>query len=775
MTGRRRLVLALSFALLGLFAVVLGSSINLRTDLSFVFPRSPTPETELLADRLQRGPASGVILLGLSGAAPATLAGTADELAEILIASGRFRFVSFGRFDPSGPEFEFLFDNRYLLNPAVSAQDFHETALRRELERRLQALATSAGMAGKDLLPADPTGRLPAIAAAWSGGSGQARGAGLWMSRDQTTALMMLHSKVPAFDLAAQETTLAFLRATFDGLNRDGRLRLDLAGPSVFATATSRLIRKDILVLTLSSTALVIALLFVAFRSVPLLLALVLPLGFGVCAGTAVVQLVFGQVHGITLGFGGTLIGVAVDYPIHLISHATEQRQARPAIEKIWRTLRLGVLTTVAAFLPFTLSSFPGLSQLGLFTIAGLLAAVLTTRWLLPIVLPPAPADLSSALWDRLRSVAGRAARLRLPLLAAALVAAIYLGTRDATIWETDLRNLSPTPAAARDLDRRLRQDLGAADVRYLLAVRGATPDAVLQAEEALAGDLAALVSAGVASGFDSAARYLPSLGVQQERRQALPDRAALRAAIERASDGLPFREGTFEPFLHGVEQAKAGAPLTMQSLRDAGLAWRLEPLIFQQGGDWVGLVVPRGVTDPGGLRDFVDRRQNQALTYLDLKEGSESLVADFRREALEWLAVGAATAVVLLFLGLRSVRRAFAVITPIALAILLTATILSLSGIAFSLFHLLAMLLVAGVGLDYALFFERHMADRGDGQRTLRANCLCAATSVSVFNILAFSDIPVLHGIGVTVAVGVALSLFFAFVFTVSGAVGEP
>ena len=179
--------------------------------------------------------------------------------------------------------------------------------------------------------------------------------------------------------------------------------------------------------------------------------------------------------------------------------------------------------------------------------------------------------------------------------------------------------------------------------------------------------------SAGVVGGFDSASHYLPSLQAQQERRQALPDRARLRAALEQASKGLPFREGTFEPFLEGVERAKSGPPLTLEKLRDAGLAWRLEPLVFQQDGDWVGLIVPRGVTNPGPLRDFVAERQGESLSYLDLKEGSERLVADFRREALGWLAVGAAIAVVMLFLGLRSARRILRVMTPVALAVLLT------------------------------------------------------------------------------------------------------
>jgi predicted exporter len=127
-----------------------------------------------------------------------------------------------------------------------------------------------------------------------------------------------------------------------------------------------------------------------------------------------------------------------------------------------------------------------------------------------------------------------------------------------------------------------------------------------------------------------------------------------------------------------------------------------------------------------------------------------------------------------ILWIGLRSFARMIWVAAPVGMSLLLTLAVLMLFGISLSIFHLLSLLLVVGVGLDYALFFERYARDPVSRTRTLRANVFCAATSVSVFTILAFSQIPVLHGIGTTVAVGAAFSLLLAFVFSEGGGGAE-
>ncbi len=94
--------------------------------------------------------------------------------------------------------------------------------------------------------------------------------------------------------------------------------------------------------------------------------------------------------HGITLGFGITLIGESVDYSIYFL---VQSRQAQGGAARSWQqlwwpTIRLGMLTSVCGFASLLPSGFPGLKQLGLYSISGLIAAALVTRYVLPALVP---------------------------------------------------------------------------------------------------------------------------------------------------------------------------------------------------------------------------------------------------------------------------------------------------------------------------------------------------------------------------------------------------
>ena len=101
----------------------------------------------------------------------------------------------------------------------------------------------------------------------------------------------------------------------------------------------------------------------------------------------AAVALGFPAVHGLTLGFGVTLIGEAVDYSIYLFVQGTSHAGGDWR-HSVWPTIRLGALTSIAGFAALLPSNFQGLAQLGLYSVAGLTAAALTTRYVLPAWLP---------------------------------------------------------------------------------------------------------------------------------------------------------------------------------------------------------------------------------------------------------------------------------------------------------------------------------------------------------------------------------------------------
>jgi predicted exporter len=144
-------------------------------------------------------------------------------------------------------------------------------------------------------------------------------------------------------------------------------------------------------------------------------------------------------------------------------------------------------------------------------------------------------------------------------------------------------------------------------------------------------------------------------------------------------------------------------------------------------------------------------------VPLLDLKAESERLLASYRHEALRLCAVAGTAIVLVLALGLRQAGAVVHVILPVVLALVIAAAALQLAGQRLTVFHLIAMLLVMGIGLNYALFF-----DHPESRSTLFALLMTCATTLLASGTLAFSANPVLQAIGVTVTVG-AVAAFVA------------
>jgi predicted exporter len=147
----------------------------------------------------------------------------------------------------------------------------------------------------------------------------------------------------------------------------------------------------------------------------------------------------------------------------------------------------------------------------------------------------------------------------------------------------------------------------------------------------------------------------------------------------------------------------------------------------------------------------------------VDLSQISSQMVEGYRHEALHQAGWGATFILLLLIVGLKSPRRAWYVAAPIAAALVLSMTILVASGQHLGVFHLVALLLVLGIGLNYALFFERPPVDAAERARTQLSLVVCSISTIATFGFLSLSATPVLHAIGSTVALGALLSLILS------------
>lgn len=763
-TSRLTIAAWLAFVL-ACIAIIARSEFN--ADLSAFLPRAPTPAQQVLVEQLRDGVVSRLILVGIEAGTPLALARTSRLLAERLRKLDVFVSVSNGEDHDAEKDREFLWRNRYLLSPAVAPGHFSAASLREALEQNLQMLGSPAGALLQRILPNDPSGELLRLVDQLAGQSRPETREGVWFSKTGDRALLVAQTRAAGFDIDAQERALTLIRSEFAIVTEGaGTQKLLLTGPGVFSVNSRDAIKGDAWRFSLIATALVAAMLLVLYRSPRVLLLGLLPVASGALAGVAAVSLGFGSVHGITLGFGATLIGEGVDYAIYLFTRILPGATPHSTLERIWPTLRLGVLTSLCGFGVMLFSGFPGLAQLGLFSISGLIVAATVTRWVLPALLPKGfTARTVPDLAHRLSILVRRAPGLRIPMAILIAAALLFLLFRQAPLWNDDLAGLSPVPLGEKTLDGQLRRDLGAPDVRYMLVAAAPSQEAALEASERIAVVLDGLTKRKSLEGYDSPAIWLPSLAAQRARQAALPTAAELRDNLQQAQFGLPFRPGLFEPFLADAATAREQALLDRASLQGTKLGLKAEALLIKRSDGWAAMLPLRGVTDADAIdREIAQLKQTQVV-LIDLKRDSEQLFRTYRQEVLTNSLAGVAVIGALLLASLRSPRRVLEVLAPLAAAVIVTTAILVLGAGTLSIFHLLGLLLVVAVGSNYALFFDRQAASAEDRERTLVSLLFANLSAVIGFGVLSFSTVPLLHAIGSSVGLGVILSLVFSAV----------
>lgn len=773
-------------ALLGSLAVI--ANTQFTTDMSAFLPKNPTEQQSLLVDQLREGTLSRTLLIGIEGSDAANRAKLSRGLTRALMQSELIATVNNGSDESSAQERELLFRHRYLLSPAVTPEHFSADGLRESIGNSIDMLASPVGALLKKLLPRDPTGEIMQLFSALGGGGGMPNSQfGVWASQDGQRAILMVQTRAAGSDTDGQEAAINAVRRAFAEVAEQAAIddaTILLSGAPVFAVEARATIKSEIRRLAIICALGTIALLWFAYRSATAIMFGLLPVLSGALAGIAAVSLGFGSVHGITIGFGTTLIGEAVDYTIYYFvqSSSSDGDRAQRWIERFWPTIRLGVLTSICGFAAMLGSGFPGLAQLGLYSTVGLIAAAAITRYVLPTICPAGIGQrpLGSGGLGRRATTGllylnrlGAQGRGKWLVIGLVLCAAVIIFQARDRLWDDRLSGLSPVPPAAQALDQKLRSDLGAPDLRYLVILRRHGQEAALTASEQAGRVLDGLVEDNVIAGYNSAARFLPSQASQQQRRDALPARAELQRNLDSATRSLPLSANRLGGFVDDVAAAREQPLLDRAQFQGSSLAMLIDALLMHRktaaGEEWTALLPLRAVTgqdiDPARIQAALTAANIEGALCLDLATESAQLYSDYLHEVMWLSGAGLLAIAVLLTIALRSPRRMLHVLAPLLATVLIVVAALSLAGIKLTLLHLIGVLLIFAVGSNYALFFDRPPGEAQEALDTATLSSLLLANMATLigFGTLALAKVPVLNAIGVTVGPGAVLALLLS------------
>lgn len=783
----RRAVVLLAWLLVLLCGAMVIARTHIGADLSAFLPKSPDVRQRVLIEQLQSGVASRTLMLGIEGGSTEQRAAVSRAVGKDMRESKLFDLVQNGDVSDWSEAGAWVLQHRYQLSPGVTPGQFTAEGLRDAINETLSMLGTPAGNAIKPLLDRDPTGETQRIAMELVPASAPRSEDGVWMSRTAPRALMISTTRAAGSDLDAQAVAIARVQSAYEAATREmgaSAPKLLLSGPPVFSVMSRDKIKTEAIHLAVVGGIVMGGLLLLAFASPRALVIAFLPVATGVVIGTASVSLVFGSVHGLTLGFGSTLIGETVDYAIYYLIQARGAAVAGTGWQRWrdlnWPTVRLGLLTSVCGFAALVFSGFPGLAQLGVFSIAGLVSAALATRYVLPMLAPDGATGMGMRKY--MAQMAGALVRglprLRWPLAALGVAALGLVLWQGGHLWRADLGAMSPVPKAAQQLDETLRNDIGASDGGVLVVAYGDDEQSALRHTEAAAARLDALVDKGELVGYETVTRVLPSVETQTARIASLPSGDILRANLAEATRGMPLPASRLGPFVDDIEAARKLLPVQRADLSSGPLASVVNTLMYERpGGGWGTLVV----LHPG--KTFDQGRLEAALAGLpevqvvDVGRELAGLYQRYLHEAFVQVLLGALAVVLLLGIYLRSWRRLLAVCQPLLFAVVLVLGGMAVLQSALGILHLVGLLLIVAVGSNYALFFDQLRTTGRADEDTLASLMLANLTTVVSFGLIAISDIPALSSIGRVVAPGALLALLLsaAFARSVAPAAKSP
>ena len=501
-------------------------------------------------------------------------------------------------------------------------------------------------------------------------------------------------------------------------LKREGELSVARAdgvkvfcvGPAFHTAVATANSKREINVLSAVSVVAVLLIgfaLFRSFRFAPLLVAAQLS-AFAVAS--AALFAVFGRPHVITFIFGTSLIGLSVDYVYHALAGASSEK-ARGVL----KPLTFSMLTTVGGFLPLVFAAVPTICQMAVFSTTGILAVygfvVLFVVCGCGLRRDAVVTASGTAARRMSRDPLNVSRRKTAPLLMLALVPALlgvplYFTVDPSAFYRPD-RYLA-------EGDRLFAATCGGMGARMAI-VHGATLQAVLENEER--------------AGVKGVSAMVPSLKRQREN-------AALKAKLYEAK-GAEYSAAT------GIAVSKFDASSLPD---DAFLDPEKVPGLSWMAKGWNG----RSSATPVPV-DF-ETDDPDVMVY-SVRDALAMLLAQMTCEVLKLLGWSVLAMAVLFAVLFR--RRAFAYLFPVLCGFVWSFAALVLTRTPITVFAFIAVFVVSGLGVDYAIFYRSSERRGAEGVAMRRTVFFSFLTSLIGLGALAFTQFPVTRSMGIAFAGG--------------------
>lgn len=561
--------------------------------------------------------------------------------------------------------------------------------------------------------------------------------------------------------LETQQKSVAQLQALLDQVEaRYPGVTCAATGLAVHAVKSAEQTQREIFLISTLATLAIIALSLAVYRRLLPLLAAFGTIVFGSWVGIVGCILVFGQIHILAIAFGTSLMGVVVDYAFHYFS--VQRRVSQPGAAKvdvlrlIMPGICLSLVTALAGYLGLWQTGMLVLQQIAFLCVLGILAACLSIVALYPYLPPlPTPARYLAVeqLLTRIASLWQRVPTGVIYLAFILLLACVGVRLVQSPI-QPNLAALYTPPAALKNTERAIAQLYKEFVPNQYLALVAPNAQVLLEQLEQIKPQLDSWVAAGLISSYQDLGQWVPS-----------PSRLKRNEPLYRQLLQEPKIQAVAAQFELTAEQLNPPAAVasSVEWLDQLPESLHSSLLVPLPDGQVAGLIRFSGITNHTALHEAIAAWQLSvpALQLVDIDTVhsiSHGLSLQTKQASL-----GLALAFVLAFVVLMAFyrnRTALALIAVPLAACAITLGLISAFG-QLSLFHVLALFLALGLGVDYAILFSH--SSKFPAGVSAEIVTLAAIGNALSFGLLSLTSLPMLAAFGLATSLCLICNFVFA------------
>lgn len=593
---------------------------------------------------------------------------------------------------------------------------------------------------------------------------------GYILSEEKNHLFIFVNPLLTSTETDQNEKFIELLQGKIDSLNsafKSKNVSGEFFGSTAMSVANAKQIKSDIQT-TLGVALLVLIALFIYFyRKIHIPFVILMPVLFGSLLGLVVLFWIKGTVSAVSIGIGSVLLGITLDYSLHILSHYRSTGDVAQLYRSTTKALMICAVFTALDFLCLIFLRSEVLQDLGLFAAVSVLGAAVFALIFIPQVYKPGSglASRNNTWIDKLANVEYHKKKWLLGFCLLLVVISIFTYTKVG--FDNDLQNLNYQP---KDLAQALEkfEALTQTDGKSMYVVgHGHDLDEVLGKNQEILDSLTAIQDRGQITQFSTVAFVLPGEKEQQQRLEfwnsfwAQQDLDELKRRMQTEGAAWGFRANTYQPFWDVLDRE-----------------YEVDNEYFKSDifSEWIGVkdglyTVLNTVRLPHGNADQISKlfQTREGILLLDRKQIQEAFLHNLEIDFNNLLWITSIVMFVVIFLFFGNLELTLITNIPVMLGWFVTLGMMGLLKVDFNAFNIIIATLVFGLGIDYAIFVTRALLDRFTyGQQDLSAYrtgiLMSAMATLLCFGILVFAKHPAIHSIALIPLIGLTVVVLMSF-----------